>query len=199
MYAVWKEKTKPVTGIGINIEKISLQTGVSYSLKAEIMPQDAEDDTVIWKSSDISVAEVNEAGLITAKDPGNAVISAVSVDGGYTSSCLVTVENVSPADIADENTMTLPSGTRIVEEEAFYGTAANVIVLPEGAEKISASAFAGCRNLKSIVIPDSMLVIADQIFDEDLDVQIICYKGTTAERWALKHGVKLFIRSEDAS
>ena len=79
-----------VTGISVNPTSLSLVEGETGSLTATVSPSDADDKTVIWDSSDKSVASV-ENGKVTALKAGSANITVKSVDGGFTASCSVSV------------------------------------------------------------------------------------------------------------
>ena len=79
-----------VTGITVNPTSLSLVEGETGSLTATVSPSDADDKTVIWDSSDKSVASV-ENGKVTALKAGSANITVKSVDGGFTASCSVSV------------------------------------------------------------------------------------------------------------
>ena len=80
-----------VTGITVSPTSLSLVEGDTGNLTATVSPADADDKTVIWDSSDKSVASV-ENGKVTAIKAGSATVTAKSVDGGFTASCSVTVE-----------------------------------------------------------------------------------------------------------
>ena len=70
-----------VTGITLNQSSLSLDKGATSQLTATIMPNNATDKTVTWKSSDDSVASVDANGLVTAKKAGTATITATSSNG----------------------------------------------------------------------------------------------------------------------
>lgn len=84
------EEKVPVTGITLDQENISFSDiGASVQLTATILPTDADNQKVIWKSSDTSVATVKD-GKVTCKDYGTAIITATSEEGEYVATCNVT-------------------------------------------------------------------------------------------------------------
>ena len=87
-------KSKPVsaTGVSLNTETLSLMTGDSETLVANVEPADATNKAVTWESSDTSVATVDENGKVTAVKEGSATITVRTADGGFTDTCTVTVD-----------------------------------------------------------------------------------------------------------
>ena len=59
----------------------------------------------------------------------------------------------------------LPAGLQIIEEEAFEGTASQVIIIPEGCTTIGARAFADCPELLYVVLPGSVTTVAENAFE----------------------------------
>lgn len=98
-----------VTGVALNTKKLDMLVGgQTETLTVEVMPSNASDTTVIWASSDPSVATV-ENGIVTAVGMGVASISAKSANEACEDTCEVTVWN-SCGDDAKwrvENTSTL--------------------------------------------------------------------------------------------
>lgn len=76
------------TYIGIP-DEVELEKGAELQLEPEIYPSDCLDPSIIWKSSDKNIAEV-ENGLITAVDVGEVTITAYSMNG-YNAQCLVKI------------------------------------------------------------------------------------------------------------
>lgn len=84
------KKNIPVSGLSLNKESIFLTENRSDILQAIISPQDASNTTIIWESSNTSVAIVYE-GQVQAVGLGTASISAKTEDGGYIAECEVNV------------------------------------------------------------------------------------------------------------
>ena len=80
-----------VTGITLNKYTLSLTSGTQEALTATVRPDNATNKNVKWQSYSTSIAEVNNNGLVTAKNPGDAYIQATTEDGGYYALCYVTV------------------------------------------------------------------------------------------------------------
>ena len=90
-----KNPTVAVTGISLNKTSASITKGNSLTLTATITPSDATNKTVIWTTSNSSVATVSN-GKVTAVAAGTATITAKS-NNGKTATCIVTVKSVSTA------------------------------------------------------------------------------------------------------
>ena len=80
-----------VTSVKLDSTSITLIEGDSQALNATVFPSNAENQKVLWSSSNSSVASVKE-GVVTALKVGNATIIAKTDDGGKTASCTVIVE-----------------------------------------------------------------------------------------------------------
>lgn len=80
-----------VTGITLDYSNVSLTAGESMMLAASVSPSNATNNTVLWKSSNTSIAKV-ENGYVTAVAEGNAVITAYSAENNaITATCSVAV------------------------------------------------------------------------------------------------------------
>ena len=71
---------KPITGVSVKADKSELKVGETAKLTAVITPEDTTDSKDLkYESSDKAVAEVSDAGVVTAKAAGKAVITVSSV------------------------------------------------------------------------------------------------------------------------
>ena len=107
------EEKVPVTGITLDQENISFSDiGASVQLTATILPTDADNQKVIWKSSNTNVAMVKD-GKVTCTGYGTAIITATSEEGEYVATCNVTATKriVLPSSITlDRNEATIKVG-----------------------------------------------------------------------------------------
>jgi len=69
----------------------TLEVGKSTTLYPNFSPNNATNKIVSWSSSDDSIVTVDNAGKITAKKVGSAIITVVSNDGNKKATCTVTV------------------------------------------------------------------------------------------------------------
>ncbi len=82
---------RPVTGVTISKETLSLVKGRTSTLSASFNPYNATNKNVIWSNTNPAVASVSESGLVTALGGGSDTIIVTTEDGGYSDSCFLTV------------------------------------------------------------------------------------------------------------
>ncbi len=90
------ENTVPVTGISLNKTSASVGVNSTVTLTAVVAPSDASNKAVTWNSNNPTVATVNNVGVVTGISTGTAVITATTIDGGFTAQCTVTVTAAAP-------------------------------------------------------------------------------------------------------
>ena len=87
-----KDDTVAVTGVAVTRANLELKVGEGFHLGARVSPKNATNPRVTWSSDQEAVATVGkEDGQVKAVAAGNAVITATTVDGGFTATCPVTV------------------------------------------------------------------------------------------------------------
>ena len=90
-----KEELSGPVSVTLDKQSIKMYKGGTAALNAEVSPFGVKPDGVTWKSSDETVATVNERGIITGVNKGTATIMAASIkDPTATASCVVTVQTV---------------------------------------------------------------------------------------------------------
>lgn len=118
----------PVTSIKLNASKAALSTSESYNqlqLVASVLPEQASNKEVLWKSSNESVATVTEDGLVTAVSQGTASITATTVSGNKVGKCTVTVAPVKGMNLS-KGTVDLKVGKSMVLKVTVSPTSAPV-------------------------------------------------------------------------
>jgi uncharacterized protein YjdB len=84
----------PVSVSSISLDsgnEITIARNSTQQLTATIHPENAENNNVFWVSGNISVAKVDNQGMVTAVSDGTAIITAVSMDGVKKASVKVNV------------------------------------------------------------------------------------------------------------
>lgn len=64
----------------------------TVSLSATVLPDNAENKSVVWSSSNTSVARVDSDGRVTSVSNGTCIITVRSLDGSKVDTCVVTVD-----------------------------------------------------------------------------------------------------------
>lgn len=109
-----------VSSISLNKNTVSIEEGKTETLVASINPVNATNSNVSWTISNENVATV-EDGIITAVSAGVCTITVTSEDGGFSSSCEITVihPTISVTGISlDKSTVDMIIG----ESQTIYAT-----------------------------------------------------------------------------
>lgn len=105
----------PVTGVELSgCPESELTIDGTVQLNAEVSPDNADDTSVTWSSSDIQILSVDQGGLVTATAPGTATIYATTVDGGFTETCEISVE-VPVVNVTGVTLQNCPGDTLLVD------------------------------------------------------------------------------------
>lgn len=80
-----------VESVSVNPTTLSMKVGETQTVTATVKPENADDKTVVWSSSDNNVATVDPNGLVSAVASGSATITAETKDGQFKATCAVTV------------------------------------------------------------------------------------------------------------
>ncbi len=76
----------------LNKHETSIFAGETEQLTAQVLPEDADNKTVTWRTTNSTVASVNSSGLVTANKVGTAQIIATC--NGISDTCAVTVMGI---------------------------------------------------------------------------------------------------------
>ena len=110
---VWAEV--PVGAVTLTRDSLTLYAGERTALGVRINPEDATEQTVLWESSDETVATV-EDGVITAKTPGGTRITARA--DGCSAECAVLVKPAVERVSLSEDALALTAGETAVLDAA---------------------------------------------------------------------------------
>ncbi|EHJ02115.1 Ig domain protein group 2 domain protein [Clostridium sp. DL-VIII] len=92
--------TVKVTSVALNTTKLNWAVGKTGTFTATILPSNASNKGVTWKSSNIKVATVDSKGKLTAVGAGSATITCTASDGsGKYANCAVTVTKPSTVKV----------------------------------------------------------------------------------------------------
>jgi len=97
-----------VTSISLGKTSLSLMIGEEETISVtSVLPDNANNKSVTWSSSDSAIASVDNSGKVTAKAKGKATIKATANDGsGVNATCSIVVSSKCPAGAVDMGTTT---------------------------------------------------------------------------------------------
>ena len=82
-----------VTGVEITPAQAGLIVGETTTFTANVMPENATNQEVVWSIEPTTVATIDEDGVVTAVAPGTATVTVTTVDGEFEATATVTVFN----------------------------------------------------------------------------------------------------------
>lgn len=84
---------QPVIGVNVEPRTLTLKSiGATKQLTADVLPENADNRNVKWSSANTSVCFVMDNGTVVAVSEGSSVVTATTVDGGFTDFCVVIVK-----------------------------------------------------------------------------------------------------------
>ena len=108
----------PAESVSLDRSSISLKKGESVLLTATVYPADADERTISWSSSDVSIATVDDGGMVKACKSGAAEITAAV--GRVSAVCKVEVSNPVESIVLDHTELTLEKGRTAVLNATVY-------------------------------------------------------------------------------
>lgn len=116
-----------VSGVSLNsCPEAELVEGTTHQLTAAVTPDNANDKTITWSSSDTAIAKIDDNGLIQAISEGSATITVTTTDGPYTDLCTIIVIPVQVSGVSITN-----CPTDAIKKDSTHQL--SVTVLPENA------------------------------------------------------------------
>lgn len=179
----------PVTGVELKGGPLTMEIGDEAPLTANVLPAEATNPKVTYKSDDDTVATVDQNGLVTAVAEGSAVITVTTEEGGFEATCQVTVvgeEAVVESGTAgsltwsmtDRGVLTvggegaMPDYDYVYDYDGGYSTApwsdylssTTKLVVEEGVTRIGVYAFSHTVWMEEVVLPNSLERIRENAF-----------------------------------
>lgn len=161
-----------VSGVNVVKPAIALTVGGQSTIKAEVSPADASNQSLVYKSSDSKIASVSKKGVVTAKKAGRTKITVTAADGSKKSeTVIVTVRT---------------AGSAIRLQDDFY-QAANASTLSEHALKENQYLWNGFYELQTNItnnlstIIDSLAAQKDQYAKDTIEQKIIDFYLTARD------------------
>jgi hypothetical protein len=108
-----------VAGVAVSPKAVSVAVGATRGLTAAVVPPDATDATVTWRSGDAAKVAVGADGVVTGVAMGFATVTATTNDGGRTATCEVTV---TPAHVAVTGITLIPAYGLVLGGSPAYET-----------------------------------------------------------------------------
>lgn len=119
------------TGLELSADELAIDVGSVRQISVDIVPSHANEQEVTWKSSDESVAQVLDSGLVIGVGEGTATITATTKDGtNIAETCEVTVSIPVTGVKVEAPTKTLYLGDDTTPADSVQLTA---VITPENA------------------------------------------------------------------
>ncbi len=131
-----------------------------------------------WGCSELDTITVEEGNL------------KYKVIGG----CLIDIDTKTLYSATNNCVIPDDGSVEIIEWGAFTGLKMETIVVPDGVTTICEGAFAGCHQLKTVVIPKSVVNFDGYIFGgypigTTKNVTVKCYENSTAHTYATENNI----------
>lgn len=81
----------PVTEIELSKTSLILIVDSTATISAQLRPLDASSKSIIWESSDVAIANVDQNGMLQGVNPGTITITATNKEGDISAQCEVKV------------------------------------------------------------------------------------------------------------
>lgn len=102
---------------GINFqEKMVIPINKKRKLSFETLPLNTSDGEILFSTSDDYIAQIDESGNVRAINQGRCIITATTVDGGFTATCEVMVTQPVEALTMEKHSI----GLKVGETEKIY-------------------------------------------------------------------------------
>ena len=163
--------------LGTAENPLCVPVGIMFSPLISVSPDTADDPTYSHNIADSRIL-TSQNGMLVAQKAGTTRVTFISNSNDEVF-CSLYVK------VMDMNTLQLPASIKSVSAEAFAGTNAEYVILPDTIEFIGKDAFAGLDHLR-VVRVDSDTFTPDAIEPTD-GMIIVCKPDSAAEHYALQN------------
>ena len=154
--------TSPVEGVTLDQEELILNVGQIQRLIATILPADANNQEMVWNSSDLSVVTVDGSGNVNALHTGTAVITVTTVDGYFTASCNITVRNFVSEIIFENEGCDLEQGKMLQLNPSFIPEDADTPVLTWSSSNPEIALVDANGNVTAVSLGDAVITVTTE-------------------------------------
>ena len=102
--------TVAVESVSLNHATATLEIAETLTLQETVLPANATNKNVTWSASGNGIVSVDD-GLVTALAAGESTVTVTTVDGGFTASCVVTVNAAVNPDTKPEGAVDMEYST----------------------------------------------------------------------------------------
>ena len=135
----------------------------------------------------VPYTDAHPIGVVSECKPAYSVSDGVI--GSVT--CLDCGTEIRPASaVSSEKIAYTGSGISKLTAEMTYGDAEQLVITAD-VKEIGSRAFEGGAALQLVIVPDSVVTIADDAFAGAEEVIVYCYAGSYCESWLKAHTVRL--------
>ncbi len=154
-----KEPAILVKGVTLDKNRTDINVGDTLTLKATVSPENADDPTITWTSSNNKVATV-ENGVVKAVSAGDVTITATTADGGYVATCAIEVKNLNKSVTGTDSSVAVNYNTSALPAGISVGSVKNIVVT-SGSDKTSIEKALSNIGYTNLLINDVQLLDID--------------------------------------
>ena len=158
-----------VTSVSLNANTISLYVGETFNFVTTILPDNASDKSFTYKVDDLTIASIDNNGLLTSLSKGETTLTVTSNDNSLTDTCSVTVlEKDDTKPVVNVTSVSLNENSKTLETGATFKLEATV--LPSNASDKSVT---WSSSDSSIVGVNEGLVTANKVGSATISVTTV--------------------------
>lgn len=159
-----------VEEVKLNAAAVEVLIFSRFNLEATVLPSNAFNKKVVWTSSDESIAEVTDKGLVITKNVGQVTITVTTVVGDFQAECLFVVKpiNVEKVEI-DVSEYDLIDGKLVVAINNNYNLKSIITPLDATNKEVVWSS----SNAEAVTIDQNGVLTVLRLLEEGEEAVII--------------------------